>query len=161
MEFALVGFPFFFVLCCICETGIMLFAEYVLQNAAQDAARTVRTGQAVGADGSPPATAGDFKAIICDSVDFLIDCSGKVTVYVDNAPDFASLETVMGDPLAIGPGPMGEPYPVVFNPGARLRAATVVATYDWNFIFPFMDLLGNRANARRLYGMAIFRNEPF
>lgn len=163
VEFALVAAPFFFVLGAICETGLMLFTEYVLQNAAQDAARTVRTGQASAADGTPTTTAGDFKTIICDNVEFLIDCAGKVTVYVENAPTFASLESTVDDPLEIGPDVNGVAPPVVFNPGGRLRAATVVTTYDWNFVFPFMDFLGNinGGDTRRLYGLAIFRNEPF
>lgn len=163
VEFALVAGPFLFLLGAISETGILLFTEYVLQNATQEAARTVRTGQAAGAGGTPPITAADFKTLICDGVGFLIDCPGKVTVYVDNAPNFASLETTIDDPLAIGPEPDGTAYPVVFNPGGQLVAATVIATYDWNFVFPFMDFLGtiNGGSARRLYGMAIFRNEPF
>jgi len=163
VEFALVLGPFVFLLGCICETGFMLFTEYVLQNATQEASRVVRTGQASGANGAPPITAGDFKAIICNDVGFLIDCDGKVTVYVDNAPDFASLETTMDDPVDIGPDAGGSAYPVVFNPGPRLVAATVIATYDWGFVFPFMDWIGNinGGDARRLYGMAIFRNEPF
>ena len=163
IEFALVAAPFLFVLGSICETGVMLFTEYAMQNAVQDAARTVRTGQAVGANGDPPATAASFKTSICDSVGYLIDCNNKVTVYVDNAPTFATLESNMDEPVIIGPDPSGAAYPVVFNPGGQLAAATVIATYDWNFIFPFMDWIGNINNgdARRLYGMAIFRNEPF
>jgi Flp pilus assembly protein TadG len=31
VEFSLVAFPFFMVMGCICETGIMLFTEYSLQ----------------------------------------------------------------------------------------------------------------------------------
>jgi hypothetical protein len=39
----------------------------------------------------------------------------------------------------------------------------VVATYDWDFTFPFMDFLGNiqGGSKRRLGGIAIFKNEPF
>ncbi len=163
IEFALVGGPFFFLLGCICETGIMLFTEYVLQNATQTAARTVRTGQASTTDGTALISAADFKTIICDTVELVADCSGKVTVYVNNAATFANLEGAMGDPLEIGPDAGGGAYPVVFNPGGQLVAGTVIATYDWDFAFPFMDFLGNvnSGNTRRLYGMAIFRNEPF
>ena len=31
VEFALVAFPFFMIMGCICETGIMLFTEYSIQ----------------------------------------------------------------------------------------------------------------------------------
>ncbi len=39
----------------------------------------------------------------------------------------------------------------------------MIATYDWDFAFPFMDFLGNFGDGskRRIYGLAIFRNEPF
>ncbi len=162
VEFALVAGPFLFVLCCIVETGIMLLTEYVLQNSTQQAARTVRTGQAMGKSGGPPATAASFKTALCDTV-YLVDCDSKVTVYVNSAPTFATLEGNMDEPAEIGPDPAGAAYPVVFNPGAQLQAATVIVTYDWDFVFPFMDVLGNvnDGDARRLYGMAIFRNEPF
>jgi len=163
VEFALVGGPFFFVIGSLFETGLMLFTEYVLQNATQQAARAVRTGQASTTDGTLLVSAADFKATVCESVSLIIDCDGKVTVYVNNAATFASLETTMADPLTIGPGSGGSAYPVVFNPGGQLAATTVVATYDWDFVFPFMDFLGNINNgeARRVYGLAIFRNEPF
>ena len=45
VEFAMVAGPFFFVLGSTCETGLMLFTEYVLQKSVQEAARLVRTGQ--------------------------------------------------------------------------------------------------------------------
>ncbi len=163
IEFALVAGPFFFLLGGIIETGIMLFTEYVLQNATQTAARTVRTGQASATDGTPLMSASEFKDIICDTVELVVDCAGKVTVYVDNGSDFVDLEGIMPEPLDIGPATDGSPYPVTFNPGARLRAATVVATYDWDFAFSFLELLGNvnDGEARRVFGIAIFRNEPF
>ncbi|HUR43658.1 MAG TPA: hypothetical protein VMZ01_06110, partial [Aestuariivirga sp.] len=63
----------------------------------------------------------------------------------------------------IGPDPSGTPYNAPYEPGGQLAAATDVATYDWDFVFPFMNVLGNvnGGEARRIYGLAIFRNEPF
>ena len=46
VEFALVAFPFFMIMGCICETGIMLFTEYSIQAGVQEAARQIKTGQA-------------------------------------------------------------------------------------------------------------------
>jgi Flp pilus assembly protein TadG len=159
IEFAMVAGPFFFVLGCICETGLMLFTEYVLQNSVQEAARTIRTGQAQ----TTGVTADQFKALICDQVNIIIDCTGKVTVYVNNDVDFAALDTKVPDPINIGTQNDGSSGPASYQPGDRLRTAAVIATYDWDFAFPFMDFLGNIANGqkRRLWGMAIFRNEPF
>lgn len=163
VEFAVVAGPFFYVLGCICETGLMLFTEYVMQNATQEASRLVRTGQVSSTDGSALMSASDFKAALCEQVSIIIDCDGKVTVYVNNATSFATLEAAIPDPLSIGPSSDGTAYATVFNPGGQLKSATVVATYDWDFAFPFMDFLGNinDGDARRIYGLAIFRNEPF
>ena len=163
VEFALVAGPFFYVLGCICETGLMLFTEYVIQNSVQEAARLVRTGQVSAADGSITMSSTDFKDKICADVGIIIDCAGKVNVYVNNAATFASLTTTMADPLNIGQGSNGSAYKPVYTPGGQLKAATVIATYDWDFAFPFMSFLGNFRNdeVRRIYGLAIFRNEPF
>lgn len=159
IEFAMVAGPFFFVLGCICETGLMLFTEYVLQNSVQEAARTIRTGQVQ----TTGVTSDQFKALICEQVNIIIDCTGKVSVYVDNDVDFAALDTKVPDPVNIGTQIDGSAGPSSFQPGDRLRTAAVIATYDWDFAFPFMDFLGNIASGdkRRLWGMAIFRNEPF
>lgn len=163
VEFAIVAGPFFYVLGCICETGLMLFTEYVIQNSVQEAARIVRTGQATTGDGTVILSQSDFKAEICENVSIIIDCDGMVSVYVNNADTFAALTTSMPDPLTVGPKADGGRYTAVYQPGAQLRTTTVIATYDWDFAFPFMDFLGNFGDGskRRLYGLAIFRNEPF
>lgn len=164
VEFALVAGPFFYVLGCICETGLMLFTEYVLQNSVQDAARLVRTGQLMDASGTTiSVSAADFKKKVCQNVSIIIDCSGKVSVYVNSADTFADLTATIPDPVNVGVASNGAAYKVVYSPGVKLKAATVIATYDWDFAFPFMDFLGNinKGSKRRLYGLAIFRNEPF
>ena len=62
VEFGMVAFPFFMVMGCICETGIMLFSEYAIQAGVQEASREIRTGQAQSAS----MTAAAFKTKICD-----------------------------------------------------------------------------------------------
>ncbi len=163
VEFALVAGPFFYVLGCICETGLMLFSEYVIQNSVQEAARLVRTGQVSAADGTVTMSSGDFKNKICAEVGIIIDCAGKVSVYVNNAAKFSALTSAMPDPLAVGPATAGGSATMSYSPGGQLQVATVIATYDWKFAFPFMDFLGNfdGGKIRRIYGLAIFRNEPF
>jgi Flp pilus assembly protein TadG len=163
VEFALVAGPFFYVLGCICETGLLLFSEYVIQNSVQEAARLVRTGQVSAADGTVTMSDADFKAQICEQVGLIVDCSGKVSVYVNNAATFAALTAAVPNPLAVGPATAGGAITMSYSPGGQLKAATVIATYDWDFAFPFMDFLGNfgGGSIRRIYGLAIFRNEPF
>lgn len=163
VEFALVAGPFFFVLGCVCETGLMLFTEYVLQNSVQEAARAIRTGQVTTSSGTITIDAATFKSNLCADISTLINCAGLVTVYVDNATDFATLKTKIVDPLTIGQKSDGSWSTTVYQPGGAKAAAGVIATYDWKFVFPFMNLLGNVMSntKRRLYGIAVFRNEPF
>ena len=84
VEFSLVAFPFFMVMGCICETGIMLFTEYSIQAGVQDAARQIRTGQAQNSSLS----AENFKSKICEITGIVIDCESKLTVYVRPAARF-------------------------------------------------------------------------
>ena len=163
VEFALVGGPFFLLLGCIAETGLMLFSEYVLQNSVQEAARSIRTGQVTTTDGTQKLTGAQFKALICDQVNIIIDCDSYVTVYANSANTFALLKTTMADPLSVGFNDDGSANAAVFTPGGQLKPAAVIATYDWDFTFPFMEFLGNVSGGskRRLYGIAVFRNEPF
>ena len=159
VEFSLVAFPFFMVMGCICETGIMLFTEYAIQSGVQEASRQIRTGQAQ----TSGLSAAAFKAKICDSAVIVAGCSANLTVYVRPAASFATLKTVLPNYLNVGLKADGTPNPGSFNCGAASQAAGVVATYDWTFTMPFMDFLGNISGGkkRRLYGIAIFQNEPF
>jgi len=159
VEFSLVAFPFFMVMGCICETGIMLFTEYSIQAGVQEAARQIKTGQAQNASMS----AAEFKTKICEITGIVISCESDLTVYVRPANDFSTLATVMPNYLNVGAKPDGSPNPSSYDCGGPEQAAAVVATYDWKFTMPFMTFLGNfdGDKKRRLYGLAIFQNEPF
>ena len=159
VEFALVAFPFFMVMGCICETGLMLFTEYSIQAGVQDAARQIRTGQAQNSSMS----ADNFKSKICEITGIVIDCESKLTVYVRPAASFTALAGVMPNFMNVGAKPDGTPNPTSYSCGAPEQAAGVLATYDWKFTMPFMTFLGNfnGGKTRRLYGIAIFQNEPF
>lgn len=149
IEFALVAVPFFMVIGWILEIGIMLFTEYALQNAVQDASRTIRTGAAATMTGP------QFLQEVCNNGSVVNDCGARLGIAVESAGTFAGITVPAID--TIGPGVQS------FNSGGPEAAVTVIATYDWEFIFPFMQPLSNVAggNARRLHGMAVFRSEPF
>jgi len=148
IEFALVAIPFFMVVGCIIEIGIMLAQEYTLQNAAQDAGRTLRTGSAGAMTGD------QFRAEVCSQGAAVRDCDTTLGILVESAATFSEL-SVPGI-LDIGPGINA------FNAGGPKQAVAVVVTHDWQFIFPFMGFFSNLpdGDARRLHGIAVFRNEP-
>jgi Flp pilus assembly protein TadG len=159
VEFSLVAFPFFILMGCICETGIMLFTEYSIQAGVQEAAREIRTGQAQTAG----LNAAGFKSKICEITGIVIDCESDLTVYVRPANTFTSLASVLPTYMNVGAKPDGTPNPTSYDCGGPSQAAGVIATYDWDFTMPFMTFLGNinGGEKRRLYGLAIFQNEPF
>src|SRR5262245_11058474 len=97
VELALVAGPFFYVLGCIIETGLMLFTEYVIQSSVQEAAREVRTGQAQ----SAAMTATQLKSVVCETASIIIDCNGKVYVYVNSAANFNALKTALPSMLTV------------------------------------------------------------
>jgi Flp pilus assembly protein TadG len=153
VEFAMVALPFFMLLGVILETGIMMFFEYTLQA-------SVQTGQAK----TLALNAANFKTEICKTAGLLMDCAGKVQVYVNSDPNgFAALKAKFPSPLSVGSASDGTPGPASFVCGEPLNAVGVVATYDWNFVFPFMNFNANTSvtTMRRLTGVVMFSNEPF
>src|SRR5690242_7164177 len=74
IEFGLVGTTFFFLVLAIIELGVTLFTQSMLDGAARDSARLVRTGQ-VQIAASP---IGAFKAALCGRMSFLVDCTKLV-----------------------------------------------------------------------------------
>ena len=159
VEFALVAFPFFALLGVILETGAMMFTEFGLQSAVQVAARQARTGQAQGA----AMTVDQFRVIICQNASFVTNCAGDVTVYSNSYASWAALAAGMPGFTNIGLKDDGTPNPNVYKLGAPSCPSTLVATYDWTFIMPWMTYLGNiKGNAaRRLVGFAMFETEPY
>ena len=141
VEFALVAVPFFFILMAIIEVGMMLTAEHGLQEGVQRSARMLRTGAIT--------TSGQFAQEVCEAATLLTNCAVSLTVNVQSAPDFASLPaTTFGV--------------ATFLPGGPSQAVVATASFDWNFTAPLLQPLANiaGANARRIVGVAIFRNEP-
>lgn len=161
VEFAMVAPLFFLMLGVTLETGVMMFSEYVLQTSVQEASRFVRTGRAQ----EQGMTANAFKAKICDLAGMIMDCQGKVTVYLNNNDSFNSLSTNTPSYLNVGPASDGTaPTSTTFSCGGPQRPVALIATYDWDFVIPyFMGYFANTNGTatRRLAGFAMFKNEPF
>jgi hypothetical protein len=159
IEFAILAPVFFLTFFSMFETGLILFTEYVLQSSTSEAARLVRTGQAQGKGMS----ASQFKTEVCKIASLLIDCNGKVTVYMKAASNFNSLSSSPSY-LAIGPSATGVPSAPSFACGGPGQMVALIATYDYHFVWPaFMQWFGNinGGTARRVAGFAMFRNEPY
>jgi len=148
IEFAIVAMPFFFLLGVIMEIGIMLFTEYSIQNAVEQAGRMLRVA------GPGTMTGDEFREMICDQGALVRDCETRLGLALESAGNFEGLE--VPEISSIAPGNV-----LSFTPGAPGDAVVIVATHDWEFIFPFMRPLTNveGIDARRLHGIAAFRTE--
>lgn len=160
IEFAMIMPVFLLGMLCVLESGFMMFTEYVLQTSVQEAARLVRTGQAQ--KGKLSST--DFKTKVCRIASVIMNCQGKVTVYMKTEATFNALSTIpsyMDVGVKKSDGTAGVSK---FECGGPNQVVALIATYDWDFVFPyFMSYFGNMNSnkTRRLAAYAMFRNEPF
>ena len=161
IEFAMIAPVFFFIMGSLMETGLMLFAEYVMQTSVQEAARLVRTGQAQTAG----TTSAAFKNQICNVATVISNCNARVTVSMVSRPTFAQLATAVPSYLRVGSDyGAGTGNNASNQCGASEQAVAVIATYDWDFTMPLLaSYFGNVDNdtKRRLAGIYMFQNEPF
>lgn len=151
IEFALVVWPVILVIGAICEVGIFLLIQFELQFAVDVAARQVKINTASSSGWS----AATFKQEVCHKVVMINNCATAINVNVQSALNFTALKAVMPQPQKVGRGD-------VFNPGTAGQASSVIVTYDWTFLFPFLRMFGNvdgNNRIRRVYGLSVFRNE--
>lgn len=153
VEFALVAMPFCFMIFAIFEVALIFTLDSVLENAAIDTGRLVRTGQA-SAQGM---TAAQFKSELCSRMSvFSDDCTTSATIDVRVIPQF---NTTPPDPLA-GEG---------FDPGGLTYAngnpGDLVLVRVWyqhplltTFLSQGLSQVGDRTAV--LTATTAFRNEP-
>ena len=153
VEFAIIGVWLVFMLGAIIETGLFLLVESQLQNAADRMGRSIRTNQL-----APGSSASSFKTVLCSMLK-MTSCDTKIYIDVRNADSFENLSLSL--PFKVGNVPnVGPGGPEVFEPGVPGRAGSLIITYDWTFIFPFMQFFSNQTGpTRRLYGLSVYRIE--
>jgi Flp pilus assembly protein TadG len=165
IEFAMVA-PFFFLLLMgTIEAGIIFFAQSALQNAVNDAARMVRTGQTAcfttSAGTCQPITQAQFRTQICSEASALLsDCSGASLQFDVNAYSAGFGGASNSSPLNAN-GTM--PTLSNFNLGNPCEVVLVRAFYTWPVFTPMLNFfLANMAGSFHLLATAAaFRNEPF
>ena len=153
IEFAFVALPFLFMIFAILEVALIFTLDSVLENAAIDTGRLVRTGQA-SAQGM---TATQFEENLCSRMSvFSGDCAAKATIDVRVIPQF---NTNPPDPLA-GEGfdPSGLTY-ANGNPGDLIL---VRVWYEHPLLTSFLSQALSQVGDRTavLTATTAFRNEP-
>ena len=175
IEFAFIAPVFFALMLGILEIGVMMFAQFALQNSVMDAGRMIRTGQAHSAallikDGIPlPKCAADnasdqspfanegswFKQQICCGVSPLISdavCKSDVVVTVAApsagfAGDFNALTATGTAGTYFGGNPDDSATASIATQNVACQIVMVRASYNWPIWFPGLAKLLNSDNA--------------
>jgi len=165
IEFAMVAPAFFLLLMGTMEGGIMFFAQSSLQNAVNDTARLVRTGQTacytLNGTTCVPMTQDQFKTRVCNQVSLLLkNCtSGSLQFDVNAYPSGYSAAS-NSSPLD---GSKNLNTLTAFNVGSACDVVLVRAFYKWPVFTPGLNyFMANMSGSYHLLATAAaFRNEPF
>jgi Flp pilus assembly protein TadG len=157
VEFALIAVPLFFLTFGTMELGLVLWGTYELENATEDAARMIRTGQ-VHAQGI---NATGFRTLVCQRVVLLSQCQARLRLDVRTYGSFADIAGDNFQPLNPANGQFGDAFQ--WQP-TQPRSIVVVRTfYPWPLFMGITGaLLSNMADGDRLlWATAVFRNEAW
>ncbi len=155
VEFAIVIVPFLMLVFGTFEIGFILWGTYELENATEDAAREIRTGQYTGAMGKD-----GFKARVCAKAVLLTQCGTKLRLDVRSFADFSGIAANPPQPLD-GDGNLQDDG--TWNPGGSRSIVVVSTFYQWPLFDGLSGLfLSNMAGGDRLiWAAAAFRNESW
>ena len=166
IEFTLVAPVFFILLMGTIETGVIFFAQSTLQNAVNDTARMVRTGQTgcftTDSGGNCQAmTQAQFRTQLCSEASAILqDCSGA-SLQFDVQAYPSGFSTASNSSPLDGGGNL--PPLTVFNVGNACDVVLVRAFYKWPVFTPILGFfLQNISGGYHLIATAAaFRNEPY
>jgi Flp pilus assembly protein TadG len=155
IEFAVVGSCFMLMLLASFEFGYMLFIQSVLDNAARDAARLIRTGQAQqSADANTT-----FQTLLCNDVGSLIGC-GSLIYQSQVFNNWTAAQTAVNTPPTRNAN--GTYVSAGFSAGTQSQIVVVTVTYNYPFFTPWIgSLLGGSSSTALLMSTVVFQNEPY
>jgi Flp pilus assembly protein TadG len=171
LEFAMVAPVFFLLLMATIEAGIIFFAQSALQNAVNDAARLVRTGQSAcftkdSNNNCVPMTADQFRAQVCNEFSALLrNCPKDVNGNSDLQFDVTTYPAGFAGVTNSSPLDAQQRLPnlTAFSIGNACDVVVVRAFYRWPVFTPMLNffLANMNGNQHLLATAAAFRNEPF
>jgi Flp pilus assembly protein TadG len=164
IEFAMVAPVFFVLLMGTIEAGVIFFAQSALQNALNDTARLVRTGQTscytTSGGNCVAMTQAQFRTQLCSEVSLLLqDCNGASLQFDVNAYPSGFSGASNSSPLVAG----ALPALTAFNIGNPCDVILARAFYKWPVFTPGLSyFLANVGSSYHLLATAAaFRNEPY
>lgn len=157
LEFALIATPFFVLIFGLIEVCLVFVANGILDHAATEASRRIRTGEIQGAGTS----AADFRTSVCDELAAIVRCDGGLRVSVQRFADFDATTTTPVNPINPTTGDFDATLD--YEPGAASEIVVVRVFYEWELITPVITgpLANMSGNRRLLQSTVAFRNEPF
>ncbi|HEX5319134.1 MAG TPA: TadE/TadG family type IV pilus assembly protein [Stellaceae bacterium] len=155
IEFGLIGSAYVMMILGALEVGYMVFLQGVLDNAARDAARQLRTGQ-VQVTNNPGTT---FSTLLCNGVSWLIPCA-SLRYQSEAFWQWSEAQTGLNTPLTRDAS--GNLTSTGFDGGSPGEIVVVTVTYNYSFFTPWMaQLLGGRYGSALLTSTVVFQNEPY
>jgi Flp pilus assembly protein TadG len=155
IEFAFVAPIFFLFLMGTMETGFIFLGTFVLQNATNDAARQIRTGQVM----LNKMNQTDFRTQICNAISPLLACDANLQVDVENYANFG--QAAISNPVQAN-GTLN-PNLNNFQPGTTCSIVLVRTFYTYPVATPLLTpfLVNINSNQHLMTAAAAFRNEPY
>ncbi len=158
LEFSMLAMPFFLLLFSMFEVGLTYTADTLLQNAVNETARKIRTGEV---QSDPTMTAEKFRDMVCDHISILLACDSHLKIDVREFTSFGGAG--FSSPLTAG-GSFRPDTDFKFEPGEACAVVLVRAFYAWTPITPGLgEAMGNMGDSgdHLLQGTAAIRNEPY
>lgn len=173
IEMAFVTPPFLLLLLGMVELGLTLTTQSVLDGAARDVSRQIRTGQ-IQTQGSPVTA---FQTQLCSDMNPLMSTSTCQSSVLFDVEVFSGFGSVSFTPCVRNNNTTGSGTACQFSPGASSQIVGVRVSYPRPFIIPWVGrcLSGGScwtgigsgsgtssgSGAALLTSTVIFQNEPF
>lgn len=162
VEFALIAMPFFFLIFGLLEVCVIFIMSSILEHAASEAARQIRTGQLQNSGLAGVAMETSFRQDVCDELFGLMSCDTRLKTDVQVFADFGATGS---SPALAFDGTTGDLDNSCFgfSAGGQNQIVVIRVFYEWDLIIPVMSApLANMSNNRLLLQSTVaFRNEPF
>lgn len=154
VEFALVAFPFFYLLIGIIELSIMFAAMSSLDSATNDAARLIRTGQVQQTNGDPQEM---FEDLLCSKVNGFMPCANikYEVVTMSGFSDFASYPASYDED--------GNLESSGFNPGSVDDVVLIRTAYRYPLLTPLLGaaFADGPNNTKLMVTTVVLETEPY
>lgn len=153
VEFALVGFPFIFMIVGILEMALMFTAQGILEAATAEAAREIRTGAVQQGGGEAL-----FTQELCDFASALIPCNELQyqVVAMDNFGDAQDFPDATFDED-------GNLEDQQFDPGGVNDVVMIRTAYQYSITTPLFQVLlsNNGGTTNTMLSTVVLQTEPY